>query len=214
MTVTLTSPVLGKKVWDTYTGPYEPWLIAMGYAKTSSDVNYASSYTPAPGNDNQTDYSGVIGPDGFNTLADGGEAISVLPGDDPTNAANREAPRFPAQETTWSIANDEENLTKKEFPVAEDFDPSGVDNDAPSNLALSPATGSVDGGDVVTITGDNLEGVTGVTFGGTAGTDLDTSGAANGEIQVTTPAHAAGAVDVVVQDPSGNTTMTGAFTYA
>jgi hypothetical protein len=33
-------------------------------------------------------------------------------------------------------------------------------------------------------------------------------------IAVTTPAHAAGAVDVIVQSPGGNVTKTGAFTYA
>jgi hypothetical protein len=213
MTVTLTSPCMGKEVGETYTGPYEAWLITEGYAQAGGNLNYAGSYTPGADNDNQTDYTGTIGPDGLNTLADGGEAISVLPADDPTRAENREEPRWPAQDTTWSIANDGENLTKQKFPHADDFDPGGVDNDAPSNLSLSPAEGPAEGGTVVTISGDNLEGVTAVSFGGTAGTALDVSKAAKGTVKVTTPAGTAGAVDVVLTDPSGNATIDDGFTY-
>jgi len=76
---------------------------------------------------------------------------------------------------------------------------------------ISPATGAAAGSTAVTITGVGFTGATGVTFGGSAGTSFtvvsDTS------ITVTTPAHAAGAVDVVVTKSGGNATEYNGFTY-
>lgn len=192
MTVELTSPVLGQDVGYSYTGPLEAWLLAEGYAKQA----------------------GYTGPGVSNT----GVAAAAL-ANDPREATNREAPRWPADPAgNVTIANDATNLTKAKFPApGTDFDAGGVDNDPASNVALNPVTGPAAGGTVVTITGDNLEGVTSVTFGGVAGTALDTTGATNGpdgEILVTTPAGTAGPVDVVLVDAAGNTTLTGAFTYA
>lgn len=77
--------------------------------------------------------------------------------------------------------------------------------------SITPNTGPVAGGTVVTINGSNLTGSTGVTFGGTAGTAFSVVN--DGEITVTTPAKAAGAVNVVVANPSGNGTLTNGFTY-
>jgi hypothetical protein len=77
---------------------------------------------------------------------------------------------------------------------------------------VTPATGPAAGGTVVTVTGTNLDGVTGVTFGGTAGTNLKVIG--SGRLQVTAPAHATGAVSVVVADDAGAVTKTNAFTYS
>jgi hypothetical protein len=74
------------------------------------------------------------------------------------------------------------------------------------------ANGAVAGGTVVEIAGDNLTDVTGVTFGGTAGTALTIVD--DQTIRVTTPAHAAGAVNVVVTDPDGAATKTNGYTYA
>ncbi|MEQ7008480.1 IPT/TIG domain-containing protein [Actinopolymorpha sp. B17G11] len=79
-------------------------------------------------------------------------------------------------------------------------------------LAVSPATGPAAGGTVVTVTGQNLDGVTGVTFGGDAGTSLQVLSGT--QVRVTTPAHAAGAVNVVATDDSGSASKTNAFTYA
>ncbi|WP_213816881.1 S-layer family protein [Glaciihabitans sp. dw_435] len=68
--------------------------------------------------------------------------------------------------------------------------------------SLTPPTGTVYGGTVVTITGSGFLGATGVTFDGIAGTTFtvlsDTS------IRVTTPAHTVGPVDVIVLDAAGN----------
>ena len=83
---------------------------------------------------------------------------------------------------------------------------------APTVTTVSPATGAAAGGDRVTLTGTNLTGTTGVTFGGSAGSGLTVESATS--FSINTPSHAAGVVDVVLQNPNGNATKTGAFTYA
>jgi hypothetical protein len=77
--------------------------------------------------------------------------------------------------------------------------------------AISPVNGPVAGGTVVTITGTNLDGVSGVTFGGTAGTNLKIL--TSGKIQVTTPAKSAGAVAVVLADEAGAVTQNNGYTF-
>lgn len=80
----------------------------------------------------------------------------------------------------------------------------------PTLTALTPTAGTTIGGDTVTLTGTNLANTTGVTFGGTAASfgviDNDT-------VAASTPAHAAGAVDVAITTAGGTATDTGAFTY-
>ncbi|MBV1940759.1 IPT/TIG domain-containing protein [Streptomyces sp. BV286] len=78
--------------------------------------------------------------------------------------------------------------------------------------AVSPQTGPAAGGTVVTITGTNLDGVTEVKFGATAGTALKVL--SSGKLRVTTPAATAGAVNVVAADDAGPVTKTGGFTFA
>jgi hypothetical protein len=68
--------------------------------------------------------------------------------------------------------------------------------------SLDPSEGPETGGTTVTITGSGFTGATGVTFDGVVGTDfviVDDS-----TITVTSPAHAPGAVDVIVVDPAGD----------
>jgi lysophospholipase L1-like esterase len=62
----------------------------------------------------------------------------------------------------------------------------------------------------VVITGTNLSGATSVTFGGTAATITNNTATT---ITVTTPAHAAGAVNVVANVSAGTATSTGGYTY-
>lgn len=78
--------------------------------------------------------------------------------------------------------------------------------------SIAPATGPAAGGTDVVIIGTNLGGVLGVTFGGVAATMVR----ATSETRVTckAPAHAAGAVNVVVTDDSGAVTLTNGFTYS
>jgi hypothetical protein len=188
MTVELTSPVLGQAVGTNYTGALEAWLLAEGYAKQA----------------------GYTGPGVSNT-----GATDVDPDDDPSVASNREVPYFPlTEDQDTTIANDAANLTDTSHPHARfDFDAAGTDAEAPVVFEVSPAEGPATGGTVVTISGDNLEGVTGVTFDAVAGTALDVTQAGEGLIKVTTPAGAAGPADVVVTDAAGSDTEVGAFTY-
>jgi hypothetical protein len=83
----------------------------------------------------------------------------------------------------------------------------------PTITAISPASGSLDGGTTVTITGTNLTGATAVMFGTTAATNYNV--VSDTEITATSPAGAAGAVDVTVT-AAGITSATNAstkFTY-
>ncbi|MFJ8896826.1 InlB B-repeat-containing protein [Leifsonia sp. NPDC102414] len=83
----------------------------------------------------------------------------------------------------------------------------------PATIAtISPTSGPIAGGTSVTISGAALLGTTGVDFGGVPGTNLvvDPSGTS---LTVATPAHAVGPVDVVVHNPNGDATSTGAFTF-
>lgn len=78
--------------------------------------------------------------------------------------------------------------------------------------SVTPATGAAAGSTAVTIKGTNFAGATAVSFGGTPATSVvvvdDTT------ITCVTPAHAAGAVNVVVTDDSGTVTETSGYTYA
>jgi hypothetical protein len=83
---------------------------------------------------------------------------------------------------------------------------------APTVSSVAPATGPTTGGTPVTLTGTNF--VTGatVTFGGTAATNVNVTSSTS--ISATTPAHAAGAVTVVVTNPDGQSgTLASGFTY-
>ncbi len=85
--------------------------------------------------------------------------------------------------------------------------------EAPVLQSVDPATGPAAGGNTVTITGTNLFGVTDVTFGGVAATDIveDPSGT---QITVTAPAGAQGTtVDVSVTAEGGTDVLAQAYTY-
>jgi hypothetical protein len=81
----------------------------------------------------------------------------------------------------------------------------------PTITTISPSSGSTNGGTVVTITGTNFVSGATVTFGGTAATGVTVVSSTS--ITATTPAHAAGAVNVVVTDSGGSGTLTNGFTY-
>ena len=83
---------------------------------------------------------------------------------------------------------------------------------APAVTAISPTSGPVAGGTSVTITGTNLSGATLVRFGTTAATIVSNTAT---EIVATSPARAAGQVDVRVTTAGGtsNTATADRFTY-
>lgn len=111
--------------------------------------------------------------------------------DDPTLAQNREGPNTPAG-------------APQAFKLSGELA-------APEVATVTPATGAAAGLNTVTIAGDNLTDVTAVTFGGTPATELKIQNDQNLTVKV--PAHAAGAVDVVVTDPDGSATKTNGYTY-
>jgi hypothetical protein len=83
----------------------------------------------------------------------------------------------------------------------------------PVITGVSPSTGDLDGGTVVTITGTGFTGATAVTFGGVAATDFEVD--SDTQITATAPAHAAGTVSVRVTTPVGQSAEADAaeFTY-
>ena len=84
---------------------------------------------------------------------------------------------------------------------------------APGVTSCSPNSGPTPGGTSVTITGSNfLATPTSITFGGAAATNIVFNSATS--VSCTTPAHAAGTVNVVVTNPDGQTgTGTNVFTF-
>jgi len=82
----------------------------------------------------------------------------------------------------------------------------------PAVQSLSPNTGPTAGGTVVTLHGQNLAGVTAVSFGATPAAGFTVVSAT--EITATAPAGAAGTVNVTVVTPGGASAATTANAYA
>ncbi len=82
----------------------------------------------------------------------------------------------------------------------------------PNPTSVTPASGSANGGTPVTITGTGFSAGATVKFGGASATNVNVVGSTS--ITATTPAHAAGAVDVVVKNTDNQTgTLSGGYTY-
>lgn len=83
----------------------------------------------------------------------------------------------------------------------------------PYITSVSPTGGGIAGGTVTTVTGSGFTGATAIQFGaGNAGTAF--SVLSDTQVRATSPAHAAGAVDIIVVKAGGNATKSAAFTYA
>ncbi|MDT9646907.1 IPT/TIG domain-containing protein, partial [Pseudomonas sp. JV245A] len=76
----------------------------------------------------------------------------------------------------------------------------------PTLTSVAPNSGSTAGATAVTLTGSNFTGATSVSFGGTAAPSYTVNNATT--ITATTPAHAAGAVNVTIITPGGSATLT------
>jgi len=82
----------------------------------------------------------------------------------------------------------------------------------PTISGISPTTGPIGGGTVVTITGANFQNGATVTFAGVAATSATVNSST--QIAATTPAHAAGTAAVNVTNPDAQSaTLPGGFTY-
>lgn len=84
-------------------------------------------------------------------------------------------------------------------------------SDIVSLTNVNPSSGSASGGTGITLTGTNLTGTTSVTFGGTSATSVNVVNATT--VTAVTPAHAVGAVDVVITTSNGSSTLTSGYTY-
>jgi hypothetical protein len=82
---------------------------------------------------------------------------------------------------------------------------------APTVTELDPATGAAAGGTAIALTGTGLSGAVAVLFDGVPGTAL--SVVSDGEVAVTSPAHSAATVDVVVVTPGGAVTETDGYEF-
>jgi phosphatidylserine/phosphatidylglycerophosphate/cardiolipin synthase-like enzyme len=83
---------------------------------------------------------------------------------------------------------------------------------APTVGSITPNSGPTTGGTSVTITGTNFVSGASVSIGGTAATGVSVNSSTS--ITATTPAHAAGAANVVVTNPDNQSaTLAGGFTY-
>jgi len=83
---------------------------------------------------------------------------------------------------------------------------------SPAPTSISPTSGTTSGGTPVTISGTNFASGATVTFGATAATNVVVVSSTT--ITATTPAHAAGAVNVVVTNSNGQSgTLTNGYTY-
>lgn len=81
----------------------------------------------------------------------------------------------------------------------------------PVITSFTPDTGSLAGGQTVTITGTGFTGTYSVTFGGTAAPIVSVS---DTQVVVTSPARVAGAVKIVITTNVASVTSTGNFTYS
>ena len=81
----------------------------------------------------------------------------------------------------------------------------------PVITAISPSTGSANGGTSVVITGSNFVGITGVSFGGTSALSYTVNSIT--QITAVTPARAVGAVQVAVTNPAGTAVSPANYTY-
>jgi hypothetical protein len=86
----------------------------------------------------------------------------------------------------------------------------------PIVITVDPGSGPTAGGTPFTISGQYIQNGATVTFGGVSATDYSYSGGGT-DVSGLTPAHAAGAVDVIVTNPApdgGSTIITDGFNYS
>jgi hypothetical protein len=94
--------------------------------------------------------------------------------------------------------------------IFDNFEVAG--NTAPEVISISPTSGTTSGGTSITISGTGFSTGATVTLGGTAATNVTVVSSVS--ITATTPAHTAGAVDVVVTNSNGQSeTLSNGFTY-
>jgi pectate lyase len=137
------------------------------------------------------------------------DALADNNGDTQTHALQAGSPALDAADPADATATDQRGIAR---PQGAASDIGAFETRVPTVTAISPASGPAAGGTSVTITGSGFTGATGVNFGSTSATDVivvdDTS------ITATSPAGAAGVVDITVTTVGPSATDTNdQFTY-
>ena len=87
-----------------------------------------------------------------------------------------------------------------------------IETAAPTVSAISPNSGTINGGTAVTITGSHFSAGVTVAIGGSAATNVNVINSTT--VTATTPPHASGTANVTVTNANGQSgTLTGGFTY-
>lgn len=198
MPVVLTQEVEGLNVGDTYTGADEAWLLASGYADQDG---YTGPGIAATGAADTT----IADNREFDSTRGQIAATSDLPEgatNDGVVLKNADAPFVDPQGSTFG---DPETTSFNGFANDPAEFPTSLSGISRHDIPLAGVAG-------VKLYGTGLSDSTGVTVGGTAATAFTKQG--DKQVTFTAPAKAAGTYDVVLQDPDGNQTLTGAVTYA
>jgi IPT/TIG domain len=126
-------------------------------------------------------------------LGAAGAAVDAVAGDGWQIVTSATHPAGPPRIVTW--------LTR----------PSPPPPPVPTPTSTNPTSGTTAGGIGTQVLGTNFTGATGATFGGNP---MGSFSVTNDTTCIgTTPAHLAGAVDVVVTGPNGSGTLPGGYTY-
>jgi hypothetical protein len=99
--------------------------------------------------------------------------------------------------------------TKNDYGSSVEFD---ILPSLPAITGVSPSSGSVKGGELVTISGSDLLEATSVKVGGSDAAIVNRN-ATTGELIIKTPAHADGTVEITVTAPGGSVTANNAYKY-
>ena len=173
------------------------YLADSGGSFSGDSTNNVSSDTTAPGSSPMTNKAAA---DLLTTLTVGSEDLHY-----PTRAAMLTLTEGADLSATTGTVDIDGDTIEGWYPGADYV------IGPPTVTDVTPSSGPAAGGTNVTVSGTNFTGATGVTFGGTAATNVSVAS----EVTLTcdTPAHAAGAVSVVVTTPSGSNEANTAFTY-
>ena len=113
-------------------------------------------------------------------------------------------------ENSWGAGWGDDGFARLSWSFIDNYAFAGYTIDGlvagPDVATVAPRIGTIDGGTDVTITGVGLSGNTSVSFGGVAGTDVAVNDSGT-QLTVTTPAHAAGALDVTVTTDDGTSAV-------
>ena len=189
-----------------------------GVPSVASSILISSSSTPAPTVTSISPNSGTI---------NGGTAVTVtgtgfLAGATVTLGGTAATGVTPVNSTTITATTPAHaagainvvvtNSDTQSGTLTQGFTYTTVSNPAPTLTGVSPASGTAAGGTAVTISGTGFQAGATVSLGGTPATGVTVMNSTT--ITATTPAHAAGVVNVIVTNSDTQSgTLTQGFTY-